>query len=122
MTEELHKRLVAIGEKIKAKGWESASIDIHVSYLAMFDRPPGPLDPMIYCRPSIRASLRDRYGTPDTRDFVRDGWDSKTIEDALAKLEAAAEAMPRMADEVVRIENAKSKLSEDERSLLGIRR
>lgn len=118
---ELNERLVAVGEKLKSKGWESASIDISVSYLAIFDREPGPLDPMIYCRPSIRASTRNRFAAPSTHQFVSDPWDVKTLEQALAKLEAAADDMPRMADEVKRIEMAKSKLSEDERRLLGVR-
>jgi hypothetical protein len=118
---ELNERLVAVGAKIKAKGWESASIDIFVSYLAIFDREAGPRDPMISCRPSIRASTRDRYKSPTTHEFVRDAWDCKTMDQAVEKLEAAADAMPKADEEAARIENAKSKLSDEEKRLLGVR-
>lgn len=118
---ELNNRLLTIGEKIKAKGWASASIDIHVSYLAIFDREPGALDPMIYSRPSIRASTRDKYGTPTTHEFVRDAFDVKTLEQAIAKLEETAINMPSMETEADRIASAKAKLNDEERRLLGIR-
>ena len=118
---DMERRLLAVGEKIKAKGWGSASVDIYVSYLAIFDREPGPLDPMIYCHPSIRASTRDRYGSPTTHDFVRGSFDCKTLEQALAKLEETADNMPEMSAETDRIEKAKAKLSDDERRLLGVR-
>lgn len=121
MSEDLHNRLLAIGEKIKSKGWESASIDIFVSYLAMFDREPGPLDPMIHCRPSIRASTRDCFKSPDTHEFVRNAWDCKTIDDALAVLESTADAMPTMQEKAAQMEMAKAKLSDDEKRLLGVR-
>lgn len=117
----INERLVAIGEKIKAKGWASASINIYVEYLAMFDREMGPHDPMIHCRPSIRVSTRDHYRKPTTHEFVKDGWDTKTIEQALDKLEAAGDAMPRLEEKEAEIEAAKSKLSADEQRLLGIR-
>jgi hypothetical protein len=120
-TIELNGRLIAIGEKIKQKGWASASIDIFVSYLAIFDREPEPLDPMISYCPSIRASTRDRYSTPTTHQFVRDTWDIKTLEQAVAKLEESANDMPRMTDEQDRLEKAKAKLSDEERRLLGVR-
>lgn len=118
---ELTERLLAIGEKIKAKGWESASIDISISYLAMFDREHSPFDPMISCRPSIRASTRDRYKSPTTHDFVRDAWDIKSLEQALVKLEQTADEMPEMKAETDRIEKIKAKLSDEERRVLGVR-
>lgn len=120
-TDALHKRLLSIGEKIRARGWLTASVDIYVSYLAIFDREPSSLDPIIYCRPSIRASTKDKYASPTTHEFVRDGSDCKTLEQALMVLEKSAESMPEMTDEIARVANAKEKLSEDERRLLGIR-
>lgn len=119
-TVELNKRLLAVGDKIKAKGWASASIDIGISYLACFDREPGPLDPMISYRPSIRASTRDRHNAHTTHDFVRDSWDIKTLEHAIAKLEESADQMPTRAAKTARIEKAKAKLTDDERRLLGV--
>lgn len=118
---ELRNRLVAIGETIKAKGWASASVNIYVQYLGIFDRAPGVLDPMIHFQPSISASTRDQYGIPTSHQFVRDAWDVKTLEQAMAKLEETAANMPTMAAESDRIETAKSKLSDEERRLLGIR-
>lgn len=118
---ELNRRLLAVGETIKAKGWATASIDIYASYLAIFDREPGILDPMISYRPSIRASTRNRHGTPSTQDYVRDSWDIKTLDQAVAKLEESAENMPRMNDEESRLDQARAKLSDDDRRLLGIR-
>lgn len=52
-TEKLNTELLAVGDKLRAKGWQAASINIYVGYLAIFDRPPGPLDPMISYRPSM---------------------------------------------------------------------
>lgn len=125
---ELNNRLISIGEKIKAKGWKSASIDLGISYLAMFDRESGPLDPMISYSPSIRATVHhsDRNGDWDEgqRGYnVGRSWDKdiKYIDDAVAELERLANEMPSMANESARIKNAKAKLSEDERRLLGIR-
>lgn len=121
MSKAIDERLVAVGEKIKAKGWASASVDIFISYLAIFDRELSPLDPMISYRPSISASTRDRHGAPTSHQFVRDAWDIKTMEQALDKLEATADEMPKMDDETKRIEIAKSKLSGEERRLLEVR-
>jgi hypothetical protein len=122
-TTELNKRLLAVGETVKAKGWPTASINIYVQYLGIFDREPGPLDPMISYRPSITASTRDKYGSPASHEFVRgDGcWDAKTLEQAVGKLQEAADAMPTMAAETDRIEQARAKLSGEERRLLGVR-
>lgn len=118
---ELKSRLVAVGETIKAKGWASAHTKIFVSYLAMFDREPGPLDPMMSFQPSISASTRDEYGSPTSHEFVRDAWNTKTLEQAIEKLEEAAANMPTMAAETDRIAKAKAKLSDEERRLLGVR-
>lgn len=120
-TNDIGARLIAVGDKINAKGWASASIDIYVQYLAIFDRESGPFDPMISYRPSIQASTRNKYGHPTSHQFVQ-GWsDAKTFEEAVQRLEATADEMPRMEDEAARIESAKQKLSDDERRLLGIR-
>jgi hypothetical protein len=123
---ELKNRLIAIGEKIKCKGWKSVQISINISYLAMFDQKPGPLDPMIFFRPSIRATVHhsDRNGDwSDGQQGYNAGasWGIKTFDDAVAQLEELAEKMPRMADESARIKAAKAKLSEEERRLLGVR-
>lgn len=125
---ELHKRLLAVGETIKAKGWKSASIDLGISYLAMFDREPGPLDPMISYSPSIRATVHHSERNGDWSDGQQGYhagrlWDRdiKNVDDAMTELERLAEAMPRMADESARIKAAKAKLSDDERRLLGVR-
>lgn len=117
---EMKNRLVGVGETLKAKGWESVSIDIFITYLAIFDLEPGPLDPMIFYRPSIRASVRDKHDIPTIpHEFVH--YDrSKTLEQAMAKLEETATAMPTMAFEADRIEQAKAKLSDEDRRLLGI--
>lgn len=120
-TSDLNNRLVAIGAKIKAKGWASASVNVYVEYLAIFDREMGPHDPMIHCRPSIRASTRDKYNIPTAHEFVKDFWGCKTMDQALEALEATAEAMPTMAEESARIESVKAKLSDDDRRLLGVR-
>lgn len=120
-TQEINSRLLAVADVIKAKGWTGAIIEMGVQYLAIFDREPSLLDPMISWRPSIRASTRDRYGIPTPHEFVKDWFDIKTIDDALKALEVAANAMPRMNEEAARIESAKAKLSDDERNLLGIR-
>jgi len=125
--QELNDRLLAVGRTIKAKGWKSASIDIGISYLAMFYRDPDPPDRlMISYRPSISATVHhsNRNGDWDDgsrgyRDSVM--WDIKDIDVAVAKLEELAEKMPRMVDESARIKSAKAKLSDDERRLLGIR-
>lgn len=119
--ELLQKRLVAVGETIKAKGWPSASIDINVSYLAIFDQPLGLGDLMFSFQPSIRSNTRDKYNYPTQHEFVRDSWDIKTLEQAIVKLEETAGNMPEMAAETDRIEKAKEKLSDEERRLLGVR-
>jgi len=118
---EINDRLVAVGQTIKAKGWESAMINIFVQYLAMFNRDVSPLDPMISYQPSIRCSTRNQYGAPTAHEFVKDWHNANNLEEALEQLEAAADAMPRMEDEAARIESAKAKLSDDERRLLGLR-
>lgn len=122
--DDLNKHLLAIGEKLKAKGWQSASIDIGISYLAIFDREPGPIDPMIYCRPSIRATAHRKdgsfYGSGSSQEYVRDSFDVKSVEDAIAKLHETADAMPTMAEEADRIDAAKNRLTEEERRLLGV--
>lgn len=120
-TNNLNERLVAVGEKIKAKGWASASVNVYVEYLAIFDREIGPHDPMIHCRPSIRASTRDKYNIPTAHEFVKGFFGCKTMDEAIETLEETAEAMPTMADESARLESAKAKLSDDDRRLLGIR-
>lgn len=119
-TTELNERLVGVGNKIREKGWRSASINIYVSYLAILDRPTGPLDPMISYQSSIKSSTRDRYGSPTSHEFVRDAYDVKSIEEAVEKLEAAADNMPSMQDESERINQARAKLSDDEKRLLGV--
>jgi hypothetical protein len=124
-TVELNAELLAVGEKIKAKGWKTASIDIFVQYLAIFDREPGPLDPMISYRPSIRATAHRSdgsfYGSGNSQEYVRDSWDIKSIDQAVAKLHETADGMPTMVEEAARIDDAKGKLSESERRLLGLR-
>lgn len=120
-TQALNTRLVAVGNTIKAKGWESASIDIFVQYLAIFDRETGPHDPMISYRPSILASTRNKFGAPTSHQFVRDARDCKTMDQAVDKLEAAAHAMPKADEEAARVENAKAKLTDEEKRLLGVR-
>jgi hypothetical protein len=115
----LNDRLLKIGEKVKAKGWQSAQINIFVSYLAVFDREPSILDPMIYCRPSINSSLRDGYSWKNL-EFVQDGFDSKSVEQALEILEKTVENMPTMEGKLKSIEEARSKLDPEERKLLGI--
>lgn len=124
-TSNINERLLAVGKKIKAKGWASASIDIFVSYLAIFDREPGPYDPMISYRPSIRATPHrpdgSFYGNGSAQEYVGDAWDVKSLDEAFAKLDEAADKMPTMADETKRIDSAKNKLSDDERRLLGVR-
>lgn len=120
-TTELNERLVGVGNKIREKGWGSASINIYVSYLAILDRPTSPLDPMISYHPSIKSSTRDRYGSPTSHEFVRDAYDVKSIEEAVEKLEAAADNMRSMQDESERINQAGAKLSDDEKRLLGVR-
>jgi hypothetical protein len=124
-TDEINKALLDVGEKIKAKGWQMASINIYVSYLGSFDREPGPLDPMISYRPSISATPHRRdgsfRGSGGGQEYVSDGWDVKDFDDALARLHKAADAMPTMAEEADRIDQAAAKLSESERRLLGVR-
>lgn len=119
--QEIRDRLVKVGDVVKAKGWESARIDVYVSYLAIFDREPSPLDPMIYCSPSISVSTRDRYGAPTSHQLVKNGHECSTIEEALDKLDETARDMPTRSDEEARIEAARSKLSADEKRLLGVR-
>lgn len=124
-TAELNARLLAIGEKIKAKGWQSASINIFVHYLAIFDRPLGSLDPMISYRPSISATPHrpdgSFFGGGGGQEYVADAWDIKSLDQAVIKLHEAADKMPTMADEAKRIDEAKDKLTEGERRLLGVR-
>ena len=118
--EEINRRLVAVGDAVKAKGWKSASINIYGSYLAIFDRPQGPLDPMIQFQPSLQASLPDDYS--GAKNYVRgDIWDCKTLADALRILEESAAAMPSAEDERNKRGGAIAKLSGDERRLLGVR-
>jgi len=123
--DKLNDDLLAVADKIKAKGWQIASIDIFVSYLAVFDGPAGPLDPMIQYRPSIRATAHRAdgsfYGDGSSQEYVRDSWDIKSLVQAVAKLHETAESMPTMADEAARIDSAKDKLTESERRLLGVR-
>lgn len=125
-TNELNGHLTAIGEKIKAKGWQTASVDIHVSYLAIFDRPPCGRDPMISYRPSIRATPHrpdgSFFGGGGGQEYVDSAWDIKSLDQAIAKLHDSADKMPPMADEAKRIDEAKGKLSEHERRLLGVSR
>lgn len=122
-TAEINAALLAVGEKIKAKGWQSASIDIFVQYLAIFDRPPGPHDPMISYRPSIRATPHrpdgSFYGSGNSQDYVRDCWNIRNFDEAIQKLHETADAMPNMFDEAARIDEVQSKLTADERRLLG---
>lgn len=124
-TNNLNAELVAIGEKIRAKGWQTVSIDIFVQYLASLDRPPGPLDPMISYRPSIGATPHRAdgsfYGTGVSQEYVKYSWGIKGLDEAIAKLHEAADAMPTMADEALRIDNIRDKLTESERRLLGVR-
>lgn len=119
---DFNKRLLAIGEKVKAKGWQAASIDIGISYLAIFDRPPGPLDPMIHFHPNIRSSTRDKHGIPTSHHFGGGFSDIKTLDEALASLEKTADDMPTMAEQADRLAAAKAKLSDEERQLLGAAR
>jgi hypothetical protein len=119
-TEELNRRLVAVGEQVKAKGWPSASINIHISYLGIYDLEPRPYDPMISYYSDIHASSPGKYGAPTSHKFIKDADNIKTIEEAVTKLEECAAEMPTMEDECSRIEAAKGKLTADERRLLGI--
>jgi hypothetical protein len=110
MSEELKARFVAAGEKIKEKGWKSASLDVGVHYLAIFDREPYPgIDPMI----SFSASIRS--GSP--YNYV-DGWTFDSLESAIAALEKCAAEMPTFAHEEKRKSEAIAKLSLDELRLI----
>lgn len=124
-TNELNNQLIEVGKKIKAKGWRTVSIDIFAQYLAAFDLPPGPFEPMIHYRPSIRATAHRAdgsfFGSGDSQEYVRDSWDVKSVDQAVAKLHEAADAMPTMAEEAARIDGAKDKLTAGERRLLGVR-
>ena len=124
-TNKLNEELVAVGEKIKARGWQTVGIDIFVEYLRSFDLPPGPLDPIISYRPSIRATPHRKdgsfYGSGASQQYVKDAWDTKSLEQAIAKLHDAADKMPTMAEEADRIDAAKGKLTESERRILGVR-
>lgn len=124
-TNEINAELLAVAEKIKAKGWQIANIQIFVSYLAVFDRPPGPHDPMISYRPSISATPHRPDGSfrggGTSQEYVRDAWDIKSIDDAIKKLHEVAEGMPMMFDEAARIDSAAAKLTDNERQLLGVR-
>lgn len=124
-TEKLNTELLAVGDKLRAKGWQAASINIYVGYLAIFDRPPGPLDPMISYRPSISATAHRKdgsfYGSGTSQEYVRDAWDIKSVDQVIAKLHETANAMPTMAEEAERIDSARTKLSDGERRLLGVR-
>lgn len=124
-TAQINNQLVAVGEKLKAKGWQTAGVDIFVQYLAIFDLEAGPLDPMISYRPSIRATAHRAdgsfYGNGDSQEYVRDSWNIKSIDQAIVKLHETADEMPTMAEEAARIDSAKEKLTESERRLLGVR-
>lgn len=125
-SKQLNDRLIAIGEIIKGKGWNDSSIDIGISYLAMFDRPQGPRDPMISYRPYIAATVHHSEKNGDFEQETSrfsDGvmWDIKDLDAAIDALENIAEKMPRMAEESARIKAAKAKLSAEDRRLLGIR-
>lgn len=114
MTDEFKRRLIAAGEKLRAKGWPSASIELGATYSGIFDRPPIPAwDPMIIFSASIRSNSPHNY--------VKD-WTFKTMEEAIAGLENAAENMPVFKDEERRKKDAFEKLSADERRLLGVYR
>lgn len=124
-TDNLNTELLAIGEKIKARGWQGVSIDIYITYLAMFDRPPGPSDPMISYRPSIRGTAHRAdgsfYGNGSSQEYIGDCWGVKSFDEAIAKLHETADTMPTMAEEAARIDSAKNRLTESERRLLGVR-
>ena len=109
-TDEFKARLVAVGEKIKVKGWKSASVDLGVHYLAIFDHELD--DQMISFTASIRSNSPYNYVN---------GWSFKTMEDAIAALETAADEMPEFADEEKRKADALAKLSTDELRLIGAR-
>lgn len=117
----LKERLLGVAAKIKAKGWESASIDVRVSYLGIFNREfEPPYDVMIHFGPSIRASTRDKYRHPTAHEFVKSGVPCETFADALNVLDATADAMPTHDEKVRLIEEARAKLSPEDRRLLGI--
>ena len=109
-TDEFKARLVAVGEKIKVKGWKSASVDLGVHYLAIFDHPMGPDYPMINFTASIRSNSSHNYV---------DGWSFKTMEEAITALEITADKMPTVTDEEKRKADALAKLSPDELRLIG---
>jgi hypothetical protein len=96
-----------------------------ISYLAMFDRDPSPLDPMISYSPCIRATPHRAdgsfYGNGGSQHYGPDAWNLKSLDEAIASLHNIADKMPTMADEAERIDAAKSKLTENERRLLGVR-
>src|ERR1700692_770548 len=100
-TEELKARMVAAGEKLREKGWKSASLDLGAHYLAVFDRPPSPYDPMLAFTASIRSNSPHNY--------VR-GFSFESMEEAIAALEHAADEMPSFAEEKAKRESAFSKL------------
>jgi hypothetical protein len=105
VTDECKSRLVAVGEKLKAKGWKSASIGFGAHYLGIFDRDPSELDPMITFSATIRSN--------GSRNYVKE-WTFDTLEAAIAALEATAEQMPRFDEEEKRKSDALAKLSPDE--------
>jgi hypothetical protein len=124
-TLKINEQLLAVGEKLKAKGWATVGIRIWVEYLAALDRPQSALDPMLSYRPSISATPHrpdgSFYGSGSSQEYVKDGWGVKSLDEAIAKLHEAADSMPRMFDEAARIDAVKSKLTESERQLLGVR-
>lgn len=125
-TLEFNRRLMTVGEKIHAKGWKHASIDIGASYLAMFDRERSPSFDIPRYSASIRATVHHSERNGDWSDGQQGynasiGWDVKNLDDAMAQLEMLAEKMPTMAEESARIMTAKAKLSDAERRLLGVR-
>lgn len=117
---------MAIGEKIREKGWKHASIDIGASYLAMFDCECSPTFDVPRYSASIRATVHHSDRNGDWSDGQQGynastRWGVETFHEALVQLEQLAEKMPRMADESARIKAAKSKLSDEEKRLLGVR-
>jgi len=123
---ELNDRLVAVGEKIKAKGWKGASIDLSASYLGIFDRKQNPaFDVPRYCA-TIRATVYHSARPGDWSDGLQGfnasiGSDIKNIDDAVSELEKLADQMPLMSEESARIKAAKAKLTDSEKQLLGVR-
>lgn len=125
-TDKLNAELVAVGEKIRVKGWQTVGVYIFVSYMAALDLEPGPLDPRIQYRPSIQATPHRAdgsfYGSGRSQEYVSDPWrDVKSLDEAIAKLHEAADSMSTMTDEAARIDSIRGRMTEGERRLLGIR-